>query len=222
MSAHDSNGIARADSGVGAVRRGLDVVVSVIVLVAALPVLLVIAIAIRLTSRGPILFHQQRVGEGGSLFTLHKFRTMIARSSGPEFTVPDDPRITRVGRILRAAHLDELPQLGNVLRAEMTLVGPRPETPGLADRYPTDLRRVLGYRPGMTGPCQVYMELPSPPPGVDAEDFYLSELVPRRVALDMAFLEHPTVAATIAMLAATLAVMVGLRKPGGKRLPDLA
>jgi lipopolysaccharide/colanic/teichoic acid biosynthesis glycosyltransferase len=204
------------------VRRGLDVVVSLVVLVAALPVLLAIAIAIRLTSRGPILFHQQRVGEGGSHFTLHKFRTMIARSSGPEFTVPDDPRITRVGRILRAAHLDELPQLGNVLRAEMTLVGPRPETPGLANRYPADLRRVLAYRPGMTGPCQVYMERPSPPPGVDAEDFYLTELVPRRVALDMAFLEHPTFAATIAMLAATVAVMIGLRKPGGKRLPDLA
>ena len=155
------------------------------------------------------------------IFTLYKFRSMVARSSGPEFTVPDDPRITRVGKGLRALHLDELPQLANVLRGEMTLVGPRPETPSLASRYPPELRRVLLYRPGMTGPCQVYMTRLWPPPGVDAEEFYVTHLVPRRVALDLEYLERPTFAATIALLVATLAVMAGVRKPGRPRLADL-
>ena len=89
----DLSALAWRRTGVGAARRSLDVVVSMIVLVAGLPVLFVIALAIRCTSRGPILFLQQRVGEGGAAFTLYKFRTMIARSSGPEFTVPDDPRV---------------------------------------------------------------------------------------------------------------------------------
>ena len=118
---------------------------------------------------------------------------MSARSSGPEFTVPDDPRVTRVGRVLRAAHLDELPQFGNVLRGEMSLVGPRPETPGLARQYPPELREVFAYRPGMTGPCQVFMGRAWPPPDADPERFYISHLVPRRVALDMEFLQQPTV-----------------------------
>lgn len=209
-------------TGVGGARRALDIVISVIALAAALPLLGAIAIVIKLTSRGPILFEQQRIGEGGMIFTLYKFRSMVARSSGPDFTVPDDPRITRVGKGLRALHLDELPQLANVLRGEMTLVGPRPETPSLASRYPPELRHVLSYRPGMTGPCQVYMARLWPPPGVDAEEFYVTHLVPRRVALDLEFLERPTFAATLALLVATLAVMAGLRKPGRERLADLA
>jgi lipopolysaccharide/colanic/teichoic acid biosynthesis glycosyltransferase len=222
MSATHAQGLLGISAGVGPVRRGLDIAISLIVLAAALPVLVVIAIAIRLTSRGPIMFHQQRVGQGGSIFTLHKFRTMIAGSSGPEFTVRGDTRVTRVGRFLRAGHLDELPQFANVLRAEMTLVGPRPETPALAARYPPELRQVLAFRPGMTGPCQVFMGESSPPPGADAEDFYLTQLVPRRVALDMKFLEHPTLRATVAMLLATLAVIVRLRKAERVRLADLA
>lgn len=222
MSAQQSCGVVEPCRGVRAPRRALDIAVSLIVLAAMLPVLLVIAIAIRLTSRGPIIFHQERVGEGGSTFTLHKFRTMIAGSIGPEFTAPHDSRITRVGRVLRAAHLDELPQFGNVLRGEMTLVGPRPETPGLAGRYPPELRQVLAYRPGMTGPCQVFMGRPSPPPGVDAEEFYLTELVPRRVALDMQFLQRSTLRATVALLVVTLAVVAGLRKAKPARLADLA
>ena len=214
MSDYYSRRVVPIDAGVSAARRGLDIVVSLIALVATLPLVVVIALAIRLTSRGPIMFHQQRVGEGGSIFTLRKFRTMTATSSGPDFTLPGDPRTTGVGRFLRAGHLDELPQLGTVLRGKMTLVGPRPETPALAERYPPELRPVLGYRPGLTGPCQVFMERPSPPPGADAEAFYLTELVPRRVALDMEFLEHPTLAATIVLLATTLAVVLGIRKPG--------
>ena len=104
----------------------------------------------------------------------------------------------------------------------MTLVGPRPETPGLARQYPPELREVLAYRPGMTGPCQVFMGRAWPPPDVDPERFYIAHLVPRRVALDMEFLQRPTFAATIALLIATLAVMLGLRKAGGERLSDLA
>ena len=205
---------ARRATGVGPARRILDIVVSLIVLVLSLPLTLGIALAIRLTSRGPVLFNQTRIGEGYRAFTIHKFRTMAMHNGGAEYTVRNDPRITAVGRYLRGMHLDELPQFINVLAGEMTLVGPRPETPALAKRYPPELRGVLYYRPGMTGPCQVFMKTPQVPAGMDADAFYLNELVPERVALDMEFLENATLGNTLALMMRTLAVILHVREAG--------
>jgi lipopolysaccharide/colanic/teichoic acid biosynthesis glycosyltransferase len=187
-------------------RRALDVVLATTGLVVLSPVMLLIALAIRLESRGPVLFRQVRVGAGGTLFTLVKFRSMRAAGSGPEVTTRDDARVTRVGRRLRRAGLDELPQLLNVLRGEMTLVGPRPETPSLAARYPPELREVFRYRPGLTGPAQLCLrdEDALAPGDTDVQDHYFAEVVPRRVAVDLAFQAHPSLRATVAVLRDTL------------------
>jgi exopolysaccharide biosynthesis polyprenyl glycosylphosphotransferase len=150
-------------------KRTVDLALSLVALILTAPVMPVIALLIRRDSPGPILFRQRRSGKDGVPFTMLKFRTMIdgaeemlenALASGAidelMFKFVDDPRRTRVGRVLRRTSLDELPQLVNVLRGEMSLVGPRPEQIELVERYPPDVRRIrLGVKPGITGPMQV-------------------------------------------------------------------
>jgi lipopolysaccharide/colanic/teichoic acid biosynthesis glycosyltransferase len=136
-------------------KRALDVVVATFALGALAPLLLVLALAVRLSSPGPILYRQVRIGQGGRPFRVIKFRTMV-HVPGVDIdpiTTADDPRITPMGRLLRRFKLDELPQLVNVLRGEMSLVGPRPDVPGYADRLDAGSRRVLDVRPGITGPA---------------------------------------------------------------------
>ncbi len=149
-------------------KRLLDLVLGTLTLIlTGLPMAL-IALAIRLDSRGPILFRQIRIGQDGKPFRILKFRTMVNGAEAllpqlvdldalaqPAFKVPNDPRVTRVGRFLRRWSLDELPQLFNVLRGEMSLVGPRPEEDALVARYTDAQRRRLAVKPGMTGPMQV-------------------------------------------------------------------
>jgi lipopolysaccharide/colanic/teichoic acid biosynthesis glycosyltransferase len=184
-------------------RRALDLVVSAAALLLLSPMILVVALAVKLTSAGPVLFRQVRVGQGGRPFTLLKFRTMRPGTRGPEVTRGDDPRITRVGKLLRTTGIDELPQFFNVLRGDMTLVGPRPETPALADRYPAACRVVFAHRPGLTGPTQVRLRDKDvlPPAGTsDLEGYYLRELVPSRVALDFSYLDDASLQRTVSML----------------------
>ena len=138
-------------------KRVVDVIGAAIGLVLTAPLLLLLAIALRLDSPGPALYRQQRVGRFGDRFTMYKLRTMRldAEANGPIWAAGDrDPRMTRLGRILRRTHLDELPQLLNVLRGDMSLVGPRPERPAFVDRLRRDIRRYdqrLLVKPGMTG-----------------------------------------------------------------------
>src|SRR5947199_4776782 len=115
-------------------KRGFDLVVATVGLVIASPFILVAAVAIKVGSPGPAFFHGPRVGRGGRVFSIHKLRTMRA-ASGPAVTAGDDPRITGIGRVLRRTKLDELPQLLNVVKGEMSLVGPRPEDPRYVARY---------------------------------------------------------------------------------------
>lgn len=192
-------------TGVGIWRRTLDVVGAGLGLTLLAPLLATIAVAIRLTSPGPVLFRQTRLTAGRREFTILKFRTMRVTRGGPEVTAPGDLRITTVGDFLRRTSLDELPQLVNVLRGEMTLVGPRPETSALAARYPGECQWVLEHRPGLTGPTQVRMrDFNSIPVDVaDAEQWYLEHLVPQRVVMDATYLDHPTVAATLRVLVDT-------------------
>jgi lipopolysaccharide/colanic/teichoic acid biosynthesis glycosyltransferase len=201
-------------TGVGPARRTLDVAVSLLLLLVTSPLFIVVAVLIAATSSGPVFFRQTRLGEGERRFSMYKFRTMRSTSGGSEFTAPGDPRVTRLGATLRTVHLDELPQLLNVLRGDMTLVGPRPETPALAAGYPAECRSVLRFRPGITGPCQVWMNKLEVPAGEEPEDYYLRVLVPRRVALDMRYLEAPTLRQTLAVLGATVAVLLRLRSAG--------
>ncbi len=151
------------------VKRLLDIVASAILLVLLLPFFLIVAIAIRLEDPGPILFKQTRVGRWGALFTMWKFRSMytdaeerkkelMARNEmegGVTFKMKDDPRVTKVGRVIRKASIDELPQLWNVLKGDMSLVGPRPPVPKEVDQYSLSDRRRLEVIPGITCIWQV-------------------------------------------------------------------
>ena len=150
------------------VKRTFDLVIATLILLVAWPILLLVALAIKLDSSGPIIFAQERIGENGQPFKMYKFRSMItdAEHLAPYATnissdrvlvhkAPNDPRVTRVGRFIRRTSLDELPQLFNVLRGEMSLVGPRPELPPLVHRYENWQRRRFAVPPGITGWWQV-------------------------------------------------------------------
>jgi exopolysaccharide biosynthesis polyprenyl glycosylphosphotransferase len=144
----------------GPLKRAIDIVLTVVTLPFWLVLAVVIGIAVRIDSPGPVIYRQERVGKDGDRFTLYKFRTMVkdAEVDGPKFAAEDDPRLTRTGRFLRKTRMDELPQLWNVLRGNLSLVGPRPERPVFVDEY---IRTIPFYnnrtlvRPGVTGWAQV-------------------------------------------------------------------
>jgi lipopolysaccharide/colanic/teichoic acid biosynthesis glycosyltransferase len=197
---------------VGPVRRALDIVVAAVMLVVLAPFIAVIAALILLTSGRPIFFTQSRVGEQGRRFVLYKLRTMRVVASGPEVTAQADARITPLGSFLRRTAIDELPQLWHVLRGQMTLVGPRPESDALARRYPPACESVLMARPGLTGPAQLcYRERSAVPPAdwADVEAYYLQVLVPLRVAADREYLDRPTIGRTLRYLALTALFVIG-------------
>src|SRR6266404_6113900 len=138
-------------------KRILDAVFSGAGLVLVLPLMAVIAIAVRMTSPGPVLFRQRRVGKDGKLFEILKFRTMVHRAQGAGLGVTrkGDSRVTAMGRVLRRARLDELPQLFNVLRGDMSLVGPRPDLPEFLVNLSAEQMQVLQVRPGITSPASL-------------------------------------------------------------------
>jgi lipopolysaccharide/colanic/teichoic acid biosynthesis glycosyltransferase len=198
---------------VGPGRRLLDVLIGGLLLVLAAPLLAVVAVLVLVTSGRPVLFRQTRVGQNGRPFTLYKFRTMRTVASGPQVTAAADARITRLGGFLRRTAIDELPQLWHVVRGQMTLVGPRPESAILAARYPDACRPVLQARPGLTGPAQLrYRERSAVPPDAwtDVERWYLDVLVPLRVAADREYLDRPTIRRTLYYVLVTGLFVVGL------------
>lgn len=136
-------------------KRTVDIALAAFLLVLSLPLLALAAILIRMDSDGPVIFRQTRMGRGFKRFQLFKLRTMRDGCGGTAFTVSEDPRLTRVGRWLRRYKIDELPQLWNVLRGEMSLVGPRPVMPGIALAFETDYASLLEVRPGLTDPASI-------------------------------------------------------------------
>jgi len=138
-------------------KRALDIVFSVIVIVLFLPFWLIISVIIKLDSEGPVIFRQIRVGLNGKLFQMYKFRTMVknAQKMGPLLTAKDDPRRTMIGKFLRMTSIDEIPNFINVLKGEMSFIGPRPEVPDIASHYSRWQNKVLEVKPGITGFSQV-------------------------------------------------------------------
>jgi len=194
-------------------RRALDVVVSAVALALLAPLLAAIAIAVRLASGKPVFFVQQRVGRDGVPFGLIKFRTMRpdAPGRGPAVTIGQDPRVTRVGQVLRRWKLDELPQFWNVLRGDMSLVGPRPEVPRYVAGYTPEQRRVLAARPGITDPASLaYADeasvLASYP---DPERAYREVVLPDKLERSIAYLEQRTVLSDLWLLLRTAWTVVG-------------
>ena len=180
--------------GRAGLRRGVDLCLAVGLLGLAAPLLVGIALAVKATSPGPLFFRQERVGRGGRLFLIWKFRTMRADADahGPAVTASDDGRITPLGRRLRGWKMDELPQLWNVLRGDMSLVGPRPQVPRFVERYGPALRGiVLGVRPGMTGPTALCFrhEERLLADKADREDFYIAEVLPVKLEMDARYVQ---------------------------------
>jgi lipopolysaccharide/colanic/teichoic acid biosynthesis glycosyltransferase len=184
----------------------LDIVGSVAGLVILSPLFGALAVAVKLSSPGPVLHRDQRVGRGERLFTLYKFRSMRVGESDPSITRADDPRITGVGRFLRRTKLDELPQLINVLMGDMSLVGPRPEVPRYVAMYSTEQRRILTARPGITSPASFrYRSEEDLLTGPDWERAYVERLIPEKLRIDLEYMDRRTFGSDLRIVARTVA-----------------
>jgi lipopolysaccharide/colanic/teichoic acid biosynthesis glycosyltransferase len=177
------------------VKRSFDIAASLMGLVLLSPVLCVIALLVKLDSRGPVFFRQQRVGRNGRTFRIYKFRTMRSETSGKslELTVRDDPRITGTGKLLRHYKLDELPQLINVLVGEMSVVGPRPEVPRYVEKWEDSIRTiVLSVRPGLTDLASIEFRNESAllAASENPERKYLDEIAPAKNRLAVRYVEN--------------------------------
>ncbi len=173
-------------------RRLFDIVVSLVLLLLLLPFMVLVAITVKLTSPGPVFYRAERVGLKMKTFKMFKFRTMVidADRAGPRITAQDDPRVTSVGEFLRSTKIDELPQLINVLKGEMALVGPRPEDPRFVKFYTPDQLRLLEFKPGVTGPAQLEYSVEHQDKLLDvsqAEEVYIREMLPDKLRLDLEY-----------------------------------
>jgi len=174
--------------------RVLDIIVSLVGLFVLLVMLPVIAVLIKLDSPGPVFYAARRVGKDGKTFKMFKFRTMYGTPQplGTSVSPHGDPRVTPVGVWLRRLKLNEFPQFYNILKGDMTLVGPRPEAPDIAARYPAEARKIFSVKPGLVGPNQILgrNEEELYPKGVDPVSFYLEEILPMKLAIDLQYLEN--------------------------------
>lgn len=197
-----------------AAKRLIDLLVTSVILIITAPISLLVAVAIKLDSRGPVLYRSRRVGMGGRPLDMLKFRKMRDDASGPGLTVSDDDRFTRIGRLLARSKLDEVPQFLNVLRGEMSLVGPRPEDPAFVALMPEEFDEILATtRPGMTGLCQLaFADEPAVLNGHDRVSFYVDRLLPQKVELDLLYARRRTVAMDLRILLWTVVAIV-LRRP---------
>ncbi|ODV19216.1 MAG: sugar transferase [Lysobacteraceae bacterium SCN 69-25] len=195
-------------------KRLFDLLVAGAALLLLSPLLLLVALIVRLDSPGPVLFRQQRVGRHGVPFRIHKFRTMVHGAAGLSLTVGADPRITRVGAFLRRTRIDELPQLIDVLQGTMSLVGPRPELPRYVAQYPAGLReRVLALRPGITDPSSLAFidEAELLARAADPEREYVQVILPAKLKRAAEYAERASLASDLGVLWATLRRLAGTR-----------
>lgn len=196
-------------------KRIVDTACALVGLVVTSPVLLACAVAIRLDSRGPVFFRQRRVGQYGKTFRIFKFRTMIVATdeNGSKLTASGDTRVTPVGKILRKTKLDEIPQLLNVFRGEMSLVGPRPEVPEYTEKYTVHERRVLEVRPGITGPASLaYIdEEQLLAAAEDRERYYVDTIMKHKLRYDLAYCTNICLLEDMRIIFRTGGSLVGLR-----------
>lgn len=189
-------------------KRILDVSCAVGGLVLLAPLFLVVTVLLKLTSSRPVLFRQPRVGRKGRIFLLVKFRSMVdaSGSDGPSITVLGDSRVTRLGAWLRRFKIDELPQLWNVLRGEMSLVGPRPEVEPYVAEYTHKQRRVLEVRPGITDPASIAYRHEEKLLAVhpDPEGFYRTTVLPHKLSLNLEYIENISFRRDVSLILKTL------------------
>lgn len=189
-------------------KRAVDLLGASLGLLLLSPALLIVSLAIWLGDRGPVLFGQQRVGLGGRPFRMWKFRTMVvdAEKLGGKLTVEGDPRVTRVGHWLRKTKLDELPQLLNVVKGEMALVGPRPEVQRYVDRYTEEQRRVLDLVPGITDPASIAYRDESEilAREADPEAAYIERIMPDKIRINLEYAQRASVVTDLGVILRTL------------------
>lgn len=193
-------------------KRLFDLVIAAFGLMLLAPVLLAVALWIKLDSPGPVFFRQERVGRGGRPFRIHKLRTMRvdAPAHGPAITVHEDPRVTRCGRLLRHYRVDELPQLIDVVLGRMSLVGPRPEVPRFVALYPPALReQVLSVRPGITDPAALEFadEADLLAQADDAERVYVEDILPCKLQRQLEYVQRASLASDLVVLGRTLRML---------------
>lgn len=201
------------------IRRLVDILISGVVLLLLNPLFLLIALAIRLDSPGKAIYRGWRVGKDGQRFQMLKFRSMVANadSQGPSVSGKDDKRVTKIGRFLRASKLDEFPQFWNVFKGEMTLIGPRPESPDIVEQYSARQKQILSVKPGLTGPSQLSCsedESMAILSTESADDYYIRHVLDRRLAIDAEYIRNRSVLGDLSLVARTLALIfrVLLRK----------
>jgi lipopolysaccharide/colanic/teichoic acid biosynthesis glycosyltransferase len=194
-------------------KRLFDLVASVMGLLVLAPFLFLVALLIKLDSRGPVFFRQERVGQFGKPFRIHKFRTMVvdAEARGMQITVGTDPRVTRVGAVLRRYKLDELPQLIDVLFGQMSLVGPRPEVPRYVVYYPRDVKElVLSVRPGITDRASIEFKDENEILGraVDPHRAYVEEVLPVKLGYYIDYVKNRSLVGDVRIIFSTLLAIV--------------
>jgi len=200
-------------------RRLSDIVVSAALLVVLSPLLLVVALLVRLESRGPAFFNQTRVGLNGIPFTMHKFRTMNVQTGSRPVTLGGrrDSRLTRLGALLRDSKIDELPQLLNVLKGEMTLIGPRAETPNFVEHFTPRQREVLSVKPGLTGPGQILYTTTQAAQLESVDDpnrYYIEKILPEKLEWDLEYIRTRSFRNDMAICGRTLLVVLTLGRRG--------
>jgi lipopolysaccharide/colanic/teichoic acid biosynthesis glycosyltransferase len=187
--------------------RAFDLTVTIVALPFAMAIGIVVAVLIFVDSPGPIFYRANRVGRGGRPFHMLKFRKMRRDASGPSLTKHQDERLTPLGHFLVASKLDELPQLWNVLRGEMSLVGPRPEVQEFVDMFPEEYAQILSITPGITGPAQIeYVEegrLLADADAHDSSELYTSVILPRKIEVDMEYIQTRTLRTDFGILSHT-------------------
>ncbi len=194
-------------------KRIFDLLASALGLVLVSPVLLAVALAIKLEDGGPVFYRGTRVGMGGQPFRIFKFRSMVvdAEKRGASSTSQDDPRITRVGAFIRSKKIDELPQLFNVLLGEMSVVGPRPQVSWAVDRYTSDERLVLSVRPGITDPASLYFynEGELLKGSLDPDKDYMERIHPEKMRLSLEYVRQRSFSLDLKIILKTFSRIAG-------------
>jgi lipopolysaccharide/colanic/teichoic acid biosynthesis glycosyltransferase len=189
-------------------KRLFDVAISVVALALVSPILAAAALAIKLGSRGPVFFRQARIGLNGRPFQMYKFRTMVVGADrlGPSSTTADDPRITPIGRTLRRLNIDELPQFINVLKGDMSVVGPRPQVPWAVERYTPEERVILSVRPGITDWASLWVgdEGERLRGSVDPDRDYLEKIWPEKRRLQLEYIRSRSLAVDTVIVMKTI------------------
>jgi lipopolysaccharide/colanic/teichoic acid biosynthesis glycosyltransferase len=216
MKRHDRNDVLRGDEQL--IKRAIDVTLSLVGLIVFFPLLLAVAARIKLEDGGPVFYRGVRVGRHGEPFRIFKFRTMVvnAEQLGGASTANDDPRVTKTGRFLRKYKLDELPQLINVIKGEMSVVGPRPEVPHYVEMLTREEKAILSVRPGITD----WATLWNPDEGAvlagspDPERLYMEKIRPEKIRLQLQYVRRQSIWVDMTIIFQTLATLILRGKPG--------